>query len=132
MGFARQLSAPHKPHRMCDGWACILPYSDRNWQDCFAFVGQPPWLDGPRFADVAQRVVHVDALYAIVKACAAKRGTGNGGISCDGVGIPCMPVLALEQLREDAHVQAVGLMEAAKHPSDGRYRAPCARVGRQR
>ncbi|WP_326537879.1 CaiB/BaiF CoA transferase family protein [Pseudorhodoferax sp.] len=123
IGFPRQLSPQRKPYRTRDGWACILPYSDRNWQDFFAFVGQPQWLDDPRFADVAQRVQHVDALYAILESCAAERSTAEWVAFCDRVGIPCMPVLALEQLKDDAHVQAVGLLDVAEHPSEGRYRA---------
>jgi crotonobetainyl-CoA:carnitine CoA-transferase CaiB-like acyl-CoA transferase len=123
IGFPRQLSPQRKPYRTRDGWACILPYSDRNWQDFFAFVGQAQWLDDARFADVAQRVEHVDALYAIVEACAAERSTAEWVAFCDRVGIPCMPVLGLEELQHDAHVQAVGLMGTAEHPSEGRYQA---------
>ena len=32
-----------------DGYACILPYSDRNWQDFYDFTGRTEFQDDPRF-----------------------------------------------------------------------------------
>jgi crotonobetainyl-CoA:carnitine CoA-transferase CaiB-like acyl-CoA transferase len=122
IGFPRQTSPQRKPYRTQDGWACILPYSDRNWRDFFAFVAQPQWLCDARFSDMAQRVVHVDALYSIVEACALQRSTADWMAFCDEVGIPCMPVLSMEELQDDAHVQAVGLLDVVQHPTEGAYR----------
>ena len=39
-GFKRLLTRARKPYRTLDGHACILPYSDRNWQDFYAFTGR--------------------------------------------------------------------------------------------
>jgi crotonobetainyl-CoA:carnitine CoA-transferase CaiB-like acyl-CoA transferase len=41
---------------------------------------------------------------------------------CDGVSIPCMPVLSLEQLPDDEHMKAVGMFGQAEHPSEGAYK----------
>ena len=40
---------PRKPYRTQDGYACILPYSDRNWQDFYDFTGRTEFKDDPRF-----------------------------------------------------------------------------------
>jgi crotonobetainyl-CoA:carnitine CoA-transferase CaiB-like acyl-CoA transferase len=120
-GFARQLSPRRKPYRTLDGWACILPYSDRNWQDFFAFIGHSG-ADDPRYATMPLRVQNVDSLYGLLEEHAPRHTTAQWMAFCDGVSIPCMPVLRLDQLKDDPHVVAVGLMETAEHPTEGRYR----------
>jgi crotonobetainyl-CoA:carnitine CoA-transferase CaiB-like acyl-CoA transferase len=121
-GFPRQLSPRRKPYRTRDGWACILPYSDRNWQDFFAFIADPDAADDPRYATVALRVKNIDSLYALLEEHAPRHTTGEWIAFCDRVSIPCMPVLRLGDLKDDPHVVAVGLMETAEHPTEGTYR----------
>jgi crotonobetainyl-CoA:carnitine CoA-transferase CaiB-like acyl-CoA transferase len=123
VGFPRQLSPLRKPYQTLDGWACILPYSDRNWLDFFAFVGKPELVQDVRFCSLEARVAHVDALYAFLETQAKTRSTAQWEEFCDGVSIPCMGVVALEDVMEDAHIQAVGLMPVVEHPSEGAYRS---------
>ena len=122
-GFARLMDRSRKPFRTLDGYACILPYSDRNWLDFYAFTGRTEFRDDPRFASLAQRVRHISTLYRMVEEEAAQRTTAQWVEFCDRVSIPCMPVLGLEQLPADPHIEAVGLFGVAEHPSEGRYRS---------
>lgn len=123
VGFSRQLSAHRKPYKTADGWVCILPYSDRNWADFFAIVGMPELAQDARFSSIDARGRNVDALYGLVDSESAKRGTDEWVRLCDGVGIPCMPVIALQDIEHNAHVRAVGLIESSVHPSEGAYRS---------
>jgi len=121
-GFPRLMDRSRKPYRTKDGYACILPYSDRNWQDFFAFTGRREFQDDPRFTRLPERVKHIRVLYEVVEEEAAKRTTQEWVEYCDRVSIPCMPVLAFEDLPQDPHVKQVGLFASAEHPSEGRYR----------
>ncbi|MDP4021478.1 CoA transferase [Methylobacterium sp. NEAU 140] len=121
-GFNRVLSPRRKPYRTRDGYACILPYSDRNWRDFFVHTGRLDFVDDPRFAPLAVRVQNIEILYALVEEEAVKRTTADWVAFCDSVSIPCMPVLGLEDLPEDPHLKAVGFWGEAEHPSEGRYR----------
>jgi crotonobetainyl-CoA:carnitine CoA-transferase CaiB-like acyl-CoA transferase len=121
-GFKRQLSRTRKPYRTRDGWACILPYSDRNWKDFFAFIGRPELGDDPRYQALTDRVTHIDALYALIAEHAPRHSTRAWVEFCDRVSIPCMPVLKLDELKDDPHVVATGFMPLAQHPSEGAYR----------
>ena len=123
MGFPRQLSPQRKPYQTRDGWACILPYTDRNWVDFFAFIGRPEVMADPRFASVDQRVKNIDALYTLLEQEALLRTSQEWMEFCDRVSIPCMPVLTLEQVLEDEHVRAIGFVQSDTHPTEGRYRA---------
>ncbi|NML43523.1 CoA transferase [Ramlibacter sp. G-1-2-2] len=120
-GFKRQLARDRRPYRTQDGWACILPYSDRNWKDFFAFIGQPELGDDPRYQKLTDRVTHIDSLYRLVAEHAPGHTTQEWVAFCDRVSIPCMPVLRIEDLQHDPHVVATSFMAVAEHPSEGAY-----------
>jgi crotonobetainyl-CoA:carnitine CoA-transferase CaiB-like acyl-CoA transferase len=122
-GFKRLLTRQRKPYRTKDGYACILPYSDRNWQDFYDFTGRTEFRGDPRFGRLSDRVQNIAVLYEMIDQEAPKRTTAEWVGFCDRVSIPCMPVLSLDELPEDPHVKAVGLFGAADHPSEGRYRS---------
>lgn len=122
IGFARLLSRRRKPYRTKDGYAGIVPYSDKNWHDFFDFTGHPEFKTDARFQSLASRVEHVEVAYGLIEKEALKRTTAEWIAFCDSKSIPCMPVLDLNDLADDAHVKAVGLFGSAEHPSEGRYR----------
>ena len=66
--------------------------------------------------------MNIEVLYALVEQEAPRHTTAEWVEFCDGVSIPCMPVLALEDLPDDEHLKAVGLFASATHPTEGRYR----------
>jgi crotonobetainyl-CoA:carnitine CoA-transferase CaiB-like acyl-CoA transferase len=121
-GFSRVMSPRRKPYRTADGYACILPYSDRNWQDFFAFTGRTEFADDPRFATLPERVLHIDHLYELVEEEAPKRSNAEWVAFCDRASIPCMAVLSLEELPDDPHLQHVGFFRVEEHPTEGAYR----------
>lgn len=120
-GFQRVLKRERKPYRTKDGFACILPYSDKNWQDFYEFTGRDEFENDERFKRLPDRVMHIVTLYKMVEEEAPKRSTHEWVEFCDRVGIPCMPVMTLQDLPQDPHVKAVGLFSLADHPSEGRY-----------
>ena len=122
-GFKRVLSRYRKPYRTQDGFACILPYSNRNWQDFYEFTGRTEFGSDPRFRSLAQRVMNIEVLYALIEQEAVQHTTAEWIQFCDRVSIPCMPVLSLQDLPHDEHLRAVGLFEIQTHPTEGRYRA---------
>lgn len=121
-GFGRVLSRYRKPFRTADGYMCILPYSDRNWRDFFEFTGRREFLDDPRFTRLADRVLNIDVLYALVEEEAPAHTNAQWQAFCDRFSIPCMPVRSLEELPQDEHLQAVKLFQLEEHPTEGTYR----------
>jgi crotonobetainyl-CoA:carnitine CoA-transferase CaiB-like acyl-CoA transferase len=120
-GFTRILKRERKPYRTKDGYACILPYSNKNWRDFYEFTGRNEFGNDERFKRLSDRVLHIEILYKMLEEEALKRTTNEWVEFCDRVGIPCMPVLELQDLPQDPHVKAVGLFSVADHPSEGRY-----------
>lgn len=121
-GFRRVLSPKRKPFRTRDGYACILPYSDRNWISFFEFTGRREFIGDVRFATLAERVENIEVLYSLIEQESPKRTTAEWVEFCDGVGIPCMEVLDIESLVDDAHLKAVNFFETVMHPTEGKYK----------
>ena len=122
IGSKRILIPERRPFRTADGYACILPYSDRNWLDFYEFIGRTDLAEVPRYQKLAERFNHINELYEVIAEYSPRHTTAEWVEFCDRVSIPCMPVLDLAKLHEDPHMQAVGLYKEADHPSEGRYR----------
>ncbi len=120
--YPRLRTKHRKPRRSADGWICLMPYSDQNWQDFFHLAGRDDLAADPRFATINDRIVHVDALYESLDATAQQRTTAEWLEVCDQYSIPAAPVNDLEDIAEDPHFDAVGLLSIAEHPSEGSYR----------
>jgi crotonobetainyl-CoA:carnitine CoA-transferase CaiB-like acyl-CoA transferase len=121
MGASRVLTERRKPYRTKDGYVCIMPYSDRNWQDFFAFAGLQESRRDPRFATFAGRAQHADTIYGLVETAAPRHTTAEWIAFGDRANVPCMAVTRLDQLADDPHLQAVGFFQEMEHPSEGRY-----------
>ena len=121
-GFKRQLARGRKPYRTADGWACILPYSDKNWFDFFGFVGRIEHVRDARFATLEQRVANIEELYKIVEEEARRFSTADWMRFCDEAGIPAIPVLAFEDIPTNEHVVATHTFKTVKHPTEGFYK----------
>src|ERR1700690_195333 len=61
-GYARLLSRPRRPYKTSDGYICALIYNDKQWRSFFAAIGQPEFLEQPRFANHAARHQHIDEI----------------------------------------------------------------------
>jgi crotonobetainyl-CoA:carnitine CoA-transferase CaiB-like acyl-CoA transferase len=120
--YLRLRTRHRRPRRSADGWVCILPYSDRNWQDFFRLAGRADAADDPRFATVNDRITNVDALYGMLDEVVATRTTAEWMELCDANSIPAVPVVDLEQIEHDPHFAAIGLLEPRVHPTEGPYR----------
>jgi crotonobetainyl-CoA:carnitine CoA-transferase CaiB-like acyl-CoA transferase len=121
-GFWRLLNPQRRPFRTKDGFTCILPYSDKNWHDFYHFTGRLEFINDDRFQSLADRTLQIEVLYAMIAEEAPKRTTAEWVEFCDTVSIPCMPVLALDELPNDPHVKAVDLFSTDVHPTEGPYR----------
>lgn len=122
-GYGRLSSPERRPFQTSDGYACILPYSDRNWQDFFLFIGRPDLAEDQRFIRMRERSAHFPYLYAIIREEAVKRTTAEWISFCDKFNIPCMPVIDLIDIHHDKHVEEVGLFMTVEHPHAGLYRS---------
>jgi crotonobetainyl-CoA:carnitine CoA-transferase CaiB-like acyl-CoA transferase len=122
IGFNRSMTEGHRAVATKDGFACILPYSERNIREFFTAVGRPDLAGDQRFVDPANRARHYGELYAEIEAIAVHRTTEEWARVCAEHSIPFAPVLALEDAETDPYFAEGGVLTPAEHPTEGTYR----------
>jgi crotonobetainyl-CoA:carnitine CoA-transferase CaiB-like acyl-CoA transferase len=123
VGFPRSVAAGHRAVRTADGWACILPYDERNIRDFFTAAGRPDLADDERFATPAARTAHHGDLYELIEEVAGTRTTAEWEAVCAEHSIPMAPVLDLADVPDDPYVVEGGVLQTVDHPTEGRYRS---------
>ncbi|SMD10972.1 CaiB/BaiF CoA transferase family protein [Kibdelosporangium aridum] len=119
-GFNRAMAKPHRAVRTKDGWACILPYTDKNIAEFFLAVGEPELAADERFQDHEQRAHNYSALYALVEQFAVRHTTAEWQEICGDRSIPFAPVLELDEAADNPYFEP--LITQAIHPTEGPYR----------
>ncbi|MDF3836703.1 CoA transferase [Cupriavidus basilensis] len=119
-GYPRVMSQLRKPHRTLDGYICMLPYTDRNWQDFFRLATRPDLADDPRYATPTRRSENYETLYAVLAELIAGQSSKFWLEQCRELSIPAAPVNRLEDLFSDPHLRAAGTFFEAEHPNLGR------------
>lgn len=127
-GYPRVLAAHRRPYRTSDGYVCMLPYTDLHWQRFFREAGLPEAAADPRFADIAQRTRHIEALYALAAQAIAPRSTAHWLAACERLEIPAAAMNELEDLQRDPHLRATGFFRELDDPALGRLRFPASPV----
>jgi crotonobetainyl-CoA:carnitine CoA-transferase CaiB-like acyl-CoA transferase len=121
-GYARLLSRYRRPYQTSDGHICVLIYNDKQWRSFFESIGQPKFLDQPRFANHAARHKHINEIYEEVGRIFLDRTTAEWRELLERADIPVMPMHTLESILDDPHLNAVGFFKIIDHPVEGRIR----------
>ena len=121
-GYARLLSRHRRPYQTSDGHICVLIYNDKQWRSFFEAIGQPEFLEQPRFANHAARHQHINEIYEEVGRIFLGRTTAEWRELLERADIPVMPMHTLETILDDPHLAAVGFFKTIEHPVEGRIR----------
>jgi crotonobetainyl-CoA:carnitine CoA-transferase CaiB-like acyl-CoA transferase len=120
-GYARLLTSHRRPYRTADGHLCVLIYNDKHWRNFFAAIGQGErYTLDPRFSSHGNRAANIDAVYAEVGRIMLERTTAQWETLLDAADIPNMPMNSPQDLLDDPHLLAVGLIRDTLHPTEGR------------
>jgi crotonobetainyl-CoA:carnitine CoA-transferase CaiB-like acyl-CoA transferase len=121
--YPRLLSAGRRPHKTLDGHVCCLVYTDSQWRGFLQRIGNGDLFDAdPRFAMLASRTAHIDALYGLVSDEIATRTTAQLQELLAGTDIPIFPMHTFETLIEDEHLHDIGFFREVQHPVLGMLR----------
>lgn len=118
-GYDRVLSRYRKPYRTRDGYIALLPYTDDHWQRFFIAAGAHEYLEDERFRSMSARLHNVDYIYGVLEELVAMRSTDEWLQLLTDADIPMAPVLSIEDLLADEHLNGVDFFGKMDHPSEG-------------
>ncbi|MFB9431602.1 CaiB/BaiF CoA transferase family protein [Streptoalloteichus tenebrarius] len=119
VGFPRSLEPGHAAFPTRDGHACILPYSYRDADAFFAFVGHPEEMDRFTRENFQSKV---GELYEVLALYTEQHTTAEWEAFCSEHSIPFAPVMDLDHAGEHAYWAKGGMLDVQQHPREGGYR----------
>jgi crotonobetainyl-CoA:carnitine CoA-transferase CaiB-like acyl-CoA transferase len=106
-------------YRCADGrWIYfVMIQSDRHWPDFCRALGQPEWLNDPRFKDSNARAQNCAALTGEIDRAVAARTADEWAPIFDRNNLVWAPVRTDAEVLEDPQAAAIGAFAGVDHPS---------------
>ena len=101
---------PYKAYQARDGWVVLAAGNDNLFQRLADALGRAEWKSDARFKSNPDRVTHRDALNPLVAAAIATDTVAAWVEKFGAAGVPCAPVLDLEQVMAHPQFAAVGML----------------------
>lgn len=119
-------TAPYDCYRARDGWVVIAVASNKLFRALAAAIGRPELGEHPDFRGVSGRVARSDEINGIVGAWVAERTVDEvvRALGPDGAGVPCSPVLTVDQLVAHPQLLAREMIQRLPHAKLGEVVTP--------
>jgi len=112
MGSGVGFVAPYKAFCANDGYLVIACGNDRLFAKLCGVFGTQHWLEDDRFSINAQRVIHRDAINALVQEIVATRSRQEWREAFDAAGVPCAPIQTINEVVNHPQTRALGILNA--------------------
>ena len=113
MGTENWGIAPYKAYEASDGWIVIAAGNDNLFARFAQAIGHPEWKDDPAFRTNAERVANRERLNALIAADIRTATREVWLTKLDDAGVPCAPMLALDEVLAHPQSKAVGMLQSA-------------------
>lgn len=114
---------PSASFRCADGRYLHITASDQHWAPLCAALGLSDLAQDGALATNAGRLARREEVMAALAHGLAALTRGEAFARLDAAGVPAGPVLELDEVLGDAHVQARGLVAQFEHPEIGAFPA---------
>jgi formyl-CoA transferase len=118
-GNAHPNIVPYQSFAAADGWFALAVGNDKQFTRLCELIGQPEWARDDRFATNAARVIHRDALIALLEPLFALRRVDEWLSTLEAADIPCGPINTLEEVFAEPQVSAREMLVTMEHPTIG-------------
>jgi formyl-CoA transferase/CoA:oxalate CoA-transferase len=119
MGNRHPSIAPYDTYRASDGEFVLAVGNDTQFRACCVVVGRPALADDPRFATNAARVVHVQALGAILADAFSGRTRAEWIGALTSAGVPAGSVRDVGEVLLDPQTAARDMVVKVEHAALG-------------
>lgn len=107
-----------------DRWVSITVRHDADWAALVAEMGDPGWAHDERFATQAGRLAEQDEIDEHIRAWTSQRTREDIFHSLQARGVPAGPLYTEEDVFNDPHVAARGMLREIDSAHAGRYKYP--------
>ena len=114
--------APYETFAAADGWLNLAVGNDAQWLKFCESTERSDLATDPRFATNPQRVAHRDELAAVLQPLLAARTVAEWLALFAKAGVPCGPILNVDQALQQEVVAARDMVVPLDHPSAGPIR----------
>jgi crotonobetainyl-CoA:carnitine CoA-transferase CaiB-like acyl-CoA transferase len=119
LGYPRMLTPHRRPYATKDGYISAIAHSDQQWAKLFEAMGQPELIKDPRFATLAERSKHIDAVYATLTEGMKTRTTEEWLPILREADIPCGRTNSLLDLFANDYLSETDYFAHHQHPTEG-------------
>ena len=123
LGSAHRINAPYQAFRTSDGHITIGATTPANWRSFIGALGIERLDRDERFATGPLRRRNYLALAALIEEVTVTATSAHWYALLERAGVPCGVLNRLDQVLEDEHVRARGVVRELAHPRLGRVRA---------
>ena len=123
LGTAHRLAAPYQVFATADGWIAIGAANQRNWELLAQALDRADLLRNTAFASNADRMANLPQLVETLTATLKTRTTAEWLQALEEAGVPCGPVLELDQVYQHPQVKARAMEIEMEHPVAGHIHA---------
>ena len=123
LGTAHRLAAPYQVFATANGWIAIGAANQRNWERLVHALDRSDLLRNSLFATNSERMAHLPALVVTLTETLKTHTTEEWLPLLEQSGVPCGPVLTLDQVYQHPQVKARQMDIEIDHPIAGRTHA---------
>jgi benzylsuccinate CoA-transferase BbsF subunit len=102
-----------------DAWVALACGDEDEWRALCQVMGNPDWCREPRFADLAARLSHADALDGLIGRWTQTLAVEEITRCCQAAGVAAVPILGLWAHGRHPHFVARGTLVTVEEPAMG-------------
>ena len=118
-GNEHPTTIPTGVYETSDGYINIATTGQVMWRKLCELLGVPELIDDPRFVTGPDRSKNRAALNPLLSEPVKHRTSGEWVAALNKIGVPCGPILDIQQVFEDEQVRHLGLTAKVEHPALG-------------
>jgi CoA:oxalate CoA-transferase len=116
--------APYNVYATSDGYVVLNCPGDHHFRAVLDVMGKPELKNDPRFLTRSSRVVHFEAVDALIESWTKTLTKNDVAQRLLAAAVPCAPVRNLIEVMNDENMHARGSLQWIDHPELGRVALP--------
>ncbi|HEY4774911.1 MAG TPA: CoA transferase [Xanthobacteraceae bacterium] len=113
LGSENMALTPYRAFEAQDGWVVIAAGNDAQFARLSAALGHPEWPHDPAFRTNPDRVKNRARLNGLIAEVIRSAPREHWQATLDAAGVPCAPVLALDEVLAHPQSRALGMLQEA-------------------